>query len=97
MVHHSRTIVEGDEETYRFMVNLKKSMPTKYDWLLPVPGFWHILLHSAKALLQRYSLAGILAICRSCGAMTNTFLVARTTEGATTGWGQHTRGSGIVY
>ena len=68
VVHGSKTIVEGNEETYRFMVNLKKSMPTKYDWLLPVPGFWHILLHSAKALFQRYYLAGIQAICISCGA-----------------------------
>ena len=43
-------------------------MPTKYVWLLPVLGFWHILLHSAKALLKRYFLAGIQAICRSSRA-----------------------------
>ena len=61
-------IVEGGEETYRFMVNLKMSMPAKYDWILPVPGFWHILLHSAKALLQRCYPAGIQTICKASGA-----------------------------
>ncbi|CAM9648520.1 unnamed protein product, partial [Pylaiella littoralis] len=44
-------VVEGDEETHSFMVNLKRSQPTKYEWLLPVPGAWHLLLHASKALI----------------------------------------------
>lgn len=50
------------------MVNLKKSIPMKYDSLLPVQSFLYIPLYSAKALLQRNYLEGIQAICRSSGA-----------------------------
>lgn len=62
MVHGSRTIVEEDEETYHFVVNLIISMSRKYDWVLPVPGFWHILF------LQGYFLADFQAIFKLCGA-----------------------------
>ena len=60
--------MEGDEETYRFMVNLKTRLPQKYEWLLPMPGGWHIMLHASKALLQRYYAAGIESICSECDA-----------------------------
>lgn len=95
--HGSRTIVEGHEETYRFMVNLKMSMPEKYDRLLPVAGYRDKLLHSAKASLQRYSPAGIQVICRSSGVDDKHVLGSRTTDGAITDWWQYSRTSGIVF
>ncbi|CAN0029312.1 unnamed protein product, partial [Pylaiella littoralis] len=61
-------VVEGDEETHSFMVNLKKSQPTKYEWLLPVPGAWHLLLHASKALIGRYYAAGLESVCEVLGA-----------------------------
>ncbi|CAN0031651.1 unnamed protein product, partial [Ascophyllum nodosum] len=52
-------VVAGDEETFRFMYRLKQRKPVEYKWLMVYPGDWHLLLHSAKALLERYWGAGI--------------------------------------
>ena len=54
-----RALIAGDEETFRTMVRLKKSDPQTYFWLFPYPGDWHLLFHSAKALIARYWGAGI--------------------------------------
>ena len=54
-----RAVVAGDEETFRFMLRLKQRKPADYKWLMVYPGDWHLLLHSAKALLKRYWGAGI--------------------------------------
>ena len=54
-----RAIVAGDEETFRFMYRLKQREKKKYSWLMVYPGDWHLLLHSAKAILKRYWGAGI--------------------------------------
>ena len=54
-----RAVVAGDEETFRFRYRLKQRKPVDYKWLMVYPGEWHLLLHSAKALLKRYWGAGI--------------------------------------
>ena len=41
------------------MIRMKEDKPRLYSWLFPYPGDWHILLHSAKALISRYWGAGI--------------------------------------
>lgn len=60
-----RVLVEGDEETYRIMVQLKRSNPEKYKWMVPHPGGWHIMLHVTKALMTRYYGAGIEEVAKS--------------------------------
>ncbi|CAN0424713.1 unnamed protein product, partial [Ectocarpus fasciculatus] len=62
-----RVLVEGDEETYRIMVQLKKGNPEKYKWLLPHPGGWHIMLHVTKALISRYYGAGVEVVAKALG------------------------------
>lgn len=62
-----RVLVEGDEETYRTMVQLKRGNPEKYKWLLPHPGGWHIMLHVTKALIMRYYGAGIEVVAKALG------------------------------
>ncbi|CAN0233394.1 unnamed protein product [Ectocarpus sp. 12 AP-2014] len=62
-----RVLVEGDEETYRIMVQLKKGNPEKYKWMVPHPGGWHIMLHVTKALMTRYYRAGIEVVAKALG------------------------------
>lgn len=62
-----RVLVEGDEETYRIMVQLKKGNPEKYKWMVPHPGGWHIMLHVTKALMARYYGAGIEVVAKALG------------------------------
>lgn len=68
VVHGRGAVVEGDEETYRLMVNRMSSMPLEYHWILPIPGRWYLMPHASKALVQRYYAAGIKSIRRQCGA-----------------------------
>lgn len=49
VVHGRRTVAEGDKETHRSMVNSKSSMPWKYEWILRIPGGWHMMLHAFQA------------------------------------------------
>lgn len=62
-----RVLVEGDEETYRIMVQLKNGNPEKYKWMLPHPGGWHIMLHMTKALMTKYYGAGIELVAKALG------------------------------
>lgn len=62
-----RVLVEGDEETYRIMVQLKKGNPEKYKWMLPHPGGWGIMLHTTKALISRYYGAGVEVVAKALG------------------------------
>ena len=57
-------VVEGYEETYFLMVNLKKSHPEKYACLLPMPGVWHFLFHATKGLVGRYYSVGLESVCK---------------------------------
>ena len=52
-------VVAGDENTFRVMYRLKQCTPVDYMWIMVYPGDWHLLLHSAKALLKRNWGAGI--------------------------------------
>lgn len=62
-----RVLVKGDEGTYRFMVRIKRTHPEKYRWLLPHPGGWHIMMHTAKALFTKYWGAGIESFAKLLG------------------------------
>ncbi len=64
-------VLEGDEETYSFMVNLKRSEPNRYGWMLPVPGAWHLMFHASKALVERYYAVGLESVCKVLGADDN--------------------------
>ena len=63
-----RVLMEGDEETYRFMVQLKRGNPEKYKWMLPHPGGWHIMLHMTRALITKYYGAGIEIVAKALGS-----------------------------
>lgn len=58
VIHGRNTVVWEDKETYRLRVSLKLSMLWIFDWILPIPGEWHLMLYASKALLRRCYAAG---------------------------------------
>ena len=64
-------VVEGDEETYSLMVNLKKRHPEKYACLPPMPGVWHFLFHATNGLVLE-------SVCKFWMPMTSTCWLAIT-------------------
>eukprot|EP00904_Undaria_pinnatifida_P000321 jgi/Undpi1/1028/HiC_scaffold_10.g04492.m1 len=62
-----RVLVEGDQETFGWMVDTKRGNPEKSKWLLPHPGGWHILMHFVKALNSRYYGAGVERVAEALG------------------------------
>ena len=62
-----RVLVEGDQETFGWMVDTKRGNPEKFKWLLPHPGGWHILMHFVKALNSRYYGAGVERVAEALG------------------------------
>ena len=47
-------IVSGDFQVWCKLWFLHVRYPTKYHWLIPVPGEWHFLWHILKAIFQVY-------------------------------------------
>ena len=43
-------LVEGDQETFSWLVDAKRGNPENFKWGLPHPGGWHIMMRLAKAL-----------------------------------------------
>ncbi|CAM9721276.1 unnamed protein product, partial [Hapterophycus canaliculatus] len=62
-----RVLVEGDQETYGFMVEAKRGRPQKYKWVMAHPGGWHLMMHLGKALLYRYYGAGVESVAKLLG------------------------------
>lgn len=62
-----RVLVEGDQETFGWMVDAKRGNPEKFKWLLPHPGGWHILMHLSKALHYRYYGPGVERVAEALG------------------------------
>ncbi|CAM9747415.1 unnamed protein product [Sphacelaria rigidula] len=60
-------LIEGDEETYSFMVNAMASNLTRWRNIVPHPGGWHLMLHLTQALLVLYWGAGIESIAKLLG------------------------------
>ena len=47
----------GDQQTYSRMVWLKIYHPSRYAWLLPLPGEFHFTVHVLMALHQLWDVA----------------------------------------
>ena len=38
-----KVIICEDQQTYAIVKSLMKKFPTSFDWIIPVPGDWHLL------------------------------------------------------
>ena len=48
--HPGRCIVCGDQQTYSIICNLVLKYPDTYEWIIPMPGDWHLLKLAAETL-----------------------------------------------
>ena len=58
-------IVVGDAKTYDILQNLRREYGSQLQWMLPLPGDWHILFNYQKVLLKIYGDTEILSECFS--------------------------------
>ena len=60
-------IVVGDAKTFDILQDLKNEHGKQMEWMLPLPGDWHILFNYQKVLLKIYGDAGLLQIAKVSG------------------------------
>ena len=63
-LRHRWVIVVGDAKTYDILQYLKSEHGSQMEWMLPLPGDWHILYNYQKVLLKIYGDAGLLLLAR---------------------------------
>ena len=52
-------IVEGDQKLFEVLQSLKIEYGKELDWVIPIPGDWHMLLNYHTALMKPYFDAGL--------------------------------------
>ena len=60
-------IVVGDAKTYDILQELRRQYGSQMQWMLPLPGDWHILYSYQKVLLKIYGEAGLLQLAKVAG------------------------------
>ena len=60
-------LVVGDVKIYTLLHKLRKENGSQLQWLLPMPGDWHILYNYQKVLLKVYSDAGLVQLAKETG------------------------------
>ena len=60
-------IVVGDAKTFDILQDLKNEHGKQMEWMLPLPGDWHILFNYQKVLFKIYGDAGLLQIAKASG------------------------------
>ena len=65
-------VVVGDAKTYDILQNLRREYGGQLQWMLPLPGDWHILYNYQKVLLKVYGDAGLLQLAKVAGHRSET-------------------------
>lgn len=60
-------VVVGDAKTYDILQNLRREYGGQLQWMLPLPGDWHLLYNYQKVLLKIYGDAGLLQLAKVAG------------------------------
>lgn len=60
-------MMEGDEETYIFLVNAAAANPRKWRHVIPHSGGWHVMLHVTRAFVCLLWGAGVESIAKLLG------------------------------
>ena len=64
-----QVVLGGDQQTYALMKNLKKKFPISFEWILPVPGDWHLLKCASETLRDMLWDGGLQQLAKSCRHM----------------------------
>ena len=62
-----KVIIGGDQQTYAIVKNLMKKFPNTFDWIIPVPGDWHLLKNAAETLRDMLWDGGLRILSNACG------------------------------
>ena len=65
-------VVVGDAKTYDILQNLRCEYGGQLQWMLPLPGDWHLLYNYQKVLLKVYGDAGLLQLAKVAGHRSET-------------------------
>ena len=64
---HQHLVVEGDAKIYELLQSLKLEYGEEFQWLIPFPGDWHLLMNYQSALMKPYFDAGLKTLAEACG------------------------------
>lgn len=68
--HQTRTSApscRGRCKIYELLQSLKCEYGDEFQWLIPFPGDWHLLMNYQSALMKPYFDAGLKALAKACG------------------------------
>lgn len=60
-------VVVGDAKTYDILQDVKREYGRSMEWVLPLPGDWHILFNYQKVIMKIYSDAGLYELAKKAG------------------------------
>ena len=60
-------IIEGDQKLYEVLQSLKFEYGKDLDWVLPIPGDWHMLMNYQIAIMKPYFDAGLKDLAKAAG------------------------------
>lgn len=64
---HQHLVVEGDAKIYELLQSLKCEYGDEFQWLIPFPGDWHLLMNYQSALMKPFFDVGLKALAKACG------------------------------
>ena len=60
-------VVEGDQKLFDVLQSLKFEYGSELDWVIPIPGDWHMLMNYQSALMKPYFDAGLRHLAKAAG------------------------------
>ena len=64
-------LLEGDQATYARLQSIKKEYGKDLEWLIPLPGDWHLLKNFQEVLVKVYFDAGLSDLAKASGYQPN--------------------------
>ena len=59
--------IEGDQKLYEVLQSLKFEYEKDFDWVLAIPGDWHMLVNYQIAIMKPYFDAGLKDLAKAAG------------------------------
>ena len=63
----TRCVICGDQQTYALVQNLVIKFPSSFNWILPMPGDWHMLKLAGETIKDMLWEGGFQDMANSCG------------------------------
>ena len=64
---HEYIVLEGDAKLYEVLQSLKFEYGECFQWLIPFPGDWHMLMNYQHAIMKPYLDAGLKELAKVAG------------------------------